>query len=101
MDHLYIRHTVGGTLFYDSWRDGSGYELIPGEKGLLIVLHQPGPEVAARLVANRDELNIFLVPDGQTERKSWLYSSEGWIETEGDGAQVRILADTRQDYTVW
>lgn len=101
MDHLYIRHTLGGTLFYDSKRDGNGYELIRQENGWLILLNQVQQSVAEQIMANQEELNIFLVPEGQSEQKSWLYSSEGKAELCGSGGQVRIWADVRQDYTVW
>jgi hypothetical protein len=100
MDHLYIRHTLGGTLFYDSKQDGNGYELEFVEGNWIFKLSSVAPTAVQELLAHSGELNIFLVAEGQTAHKSWLYSTEGRVEADAASGLVLVYADVRQDYTV-
>jgi hypothetical protein len=101
MDHLYIRHAVGGRLFYDSKRSGATYEMAVTADGCTVFsLHGIEQAAAAAILDHCEELNLFLVPEGQTERKSWFYPSGGQVTYDADQGLLRIYADIRHDYTV-
>lgn len=98
MDHLYIRHAVGGRLFYDSKKHGSGYTMESAEGCTVFTLNQLDEAIAAALTEHRDELNMFLVAEGQTGRKTWFYPSQGQVEYDSASRELRIHADVRHDY---
>lgn len=100
MDHMYIRHAVGGRLFYDSAKHGP-FELNQQKNGSwLFTIGPVDPTVAEELLAYRDELNIFLVPAGAANGKSWFYTTHGQVQYDASTHRVTVLADVRHDYTV-
>lgn len=100
MDHLYIRHTVGGRLFYDSKLHGSGYTMETKGRCTVFTLLELDEAIAAGILQFREELNLFLVSDGEHQRKSWFYPSRGELEYGPALRTLRIHADVRHDYSV-
>ncbi|MBO7745694.1 hypothetical protein I8J29_15895 [Paenibacillus sp. MWE-103] len=102
MDHLYIRHTVGGRLFLDSKKHGLPFAIAPaeGREGWTIAIDVPDAALAEGVVRHRDELNIFFVPAGSTDRKTWYFSTHGEVAYDPAAGKLVIQADGRIDYDV-
>lgn len=98
MDYLYIRSVFGGRTICDSKRDHLEFVLERLEGGWRFTLTGLDSETAGTLEKHREELNLFLVADGDADRKSWFYSSRGLVEVDPCGGTVKILADIRHDY---
>jgi len=100
MNHLYIRHTVGGRLFLDSIRDNLNYELQQADGLWKFIIDISDEAVTREVLQNRHELNIFVVKEGEPIQKSWYYSKNGLVEYHQDMKKLIILADVKIDYSV-
>ena len=102
MDHLYIRHTVGGRLFLDSKKHGTPFAIEPavGREGWKISIAVADEAVAEGVCDHCDELNIFFVPDGVADRKTWYFSTHGEVAYDEADKLLVIWADGRIDYDV-
>ncbi|MBM7568400.1 hypothetical protein [Paenibacillus sacheonensis] len=102
MDHLYIRHTVGGRLFLDSIKHETPFAIEPAANrdGWKIMIEIGDRAHAEGICSSRDELNIFFVPGGAADRKTWFFSTHGEVEYDVDRKQLIIWADGRIDYNV-
>ncbi|EKN70371.1 hypothetical protein BABA_05666 [Neobacillus bataviensis LMG 21833] len=89
---LYVRHTVGSRLFYET----TEYEIKPSDHGWEISFNTDN-ETAATLLKFHNELNIFYVEENQ---KTWFYSSEGIVEFLEDQSKLLIYADHKTAYPV-
>lgn len=90
---LYIRHTVGSRLFYES----NDYQISPITNGWDVSFNVD-QETAETLLKFKDELNIFHVQSDQ--EKTWFYSSEGNVQyIEGENQMV-ITVDHKTVYPV-
>lgn len=100
MDHLYIRHTVGGTLFADSKKYNDAFTLEEGDGTWTFAIRIQDSARAEQLLAARDELNLFLVSTQDANRKSWFYTSKADVRYDAAEQLVTIVADHRTDYAV-
>ncbi|MBP3965422.1 hypothetical protein [Paenibacillus lignilyticus] len=102
MDHLYIRHTVGGRLFLDSKKHELPFSVAPaeGREGWKLCIDAVDESIGAPICRHNDELNIFLVADGAVDQKTWYYSTHGLVEYDAAAKQLIIWADGKIDYTV-
>jgi hypothetical protein len=57
MDHMYIRHTVGGTLFLDTKKHNLTYELTGSDGKWTFTVPAVEEPIADALLKNKDELN--------------------------------------------
>jgi hypothetical protein len=51
-------------------------------------------------MANRNDLNLFIVADHDPNHKTWYYSSEGMAEYDAKSRQITIIADKELSYLV-
>lgn len=100
MDHLYIRHTIGGTLFADSKKYNDAFTLEEGGGVWTFTIRIEDAARAKELLAAGDELNLFLVSTEDANRKSWFYTSTADIRYNAAEQLVTIVADHRTDYPV-
>ncbi|MEW9667911.1 hypothetical protein [Ammoniphilus sp. 3BR4] len=97
MDHMYIRHTVGGRLFLDTQKHSLHYSLQYVDGFWKFIIDLPAEELADALLENRDELNIFVISE-DTRSKSWYYTREGLVKYDDANHKLVILADFKLDY---
>lgn len=90
---LYIRHTVGSRLFYET----DVYEILPIDEGWEVSFIVDKP-IAETLLKFKDELNIFHVQEDH--EKTWFYSSEGNVNYIEDENKMVILVDHKTVYPV-
>ena len=102
MDHMYIRHSVGSTLFFDSRKHAGSYSMEPASsgEGYAFTIHQADEALAELLLFNRNELNIFVVPHDDPHKKTWYYSTNGLAEYHADTQQFIIRTDRQLHYSV-
>ncbi|WP_219835101.1 hypothetical protein [Paenibacillus sp. R14(2021)] len=102
MDHLYIRHTVGGRLFLDSKKHETNFTVEPAgsREGWKLIIDVPDQTQAEDIIRHHDDLNIFFVPEGSENRKTWFFTTHGHVEYDEAAKQVIIWADGRIDYDV-
>ncbi|RAP74630.1 hypothetical protein [Paenibacillus montanisoli] len=102
MDHLYIRHTVGGRLFLDSKQHELPFSITTaeGREGWKIRIREVDESIAGPLCRHHDELNIFVVADGAVDRKTWYYSTHGLVDYDAAARELVIWADGKIDYSV-
>ncbi len=89
---LYVRHTVGSRLFYET----TEYKIDPIDNGweISFIIDK---ETAATLLKFHNELNIF---DAEANQKTWFYSSEGKVEYLENESKLLIFADHKTVYPV-
>ncbi|TSI11047.1 hypothetical protein [Lysinibacillus sp. BW-2-10] len=90
---LYIRHTVGSRLFFETTEYninqlGNGW-------GISFLIDK---ESADTLIKFRNELNIFHVEGDH--QKTWYYSSEGKLEFLENEGKFVIFVDHKTVYPV-
>ncbi|RXT15408.1 hypothetical protein [Ammoniphilus sp. CFH 90114] len=100
MEHMYIRHTVGGRLFLDTKKHNVNYSLQFLDEKWAITIHILDRRMAEAIVDHRDELNIFVVTEGQTSQKSWYYTRYGNVKYDQENQELTIIADSKMDYSV-
>lgn len=102
MDHMYIRHSVGSTLLFDSLKHTGSYSMEPtsGEEGYNFTIHQANEALAELLLFNRNELNVFVVPQDDPHKKTWYYSTNGIVEYDAGKQQFIIRTDRQLNYSV-
>lgn len=100
MSHLYIRHTVGGRLFLDSILHNLDYNLVEVNNHWMFTIDLADESIAEQILHNQNELNIFIVSEGEISQKSWFYSQRGEVEYDKEKQKLVILADHRLDYPV-
>ena len=71
-----------------------------GRDGWKISIDVLDAAVAEAVCGHRDELNIFFVPEGATDRKTWYFSTHGEVEHDPAARKLVIWADGRIDYDV-
>lgn len=89
---LYVRHTVGSRLFFET----DEFEIKPVENGWEISF-TIDREAAAQILKFHDELNIF---HAVANEKTWYYSSEGKVEFIEPKNKLIIIADHKTIYPV-
>lgn len=92
---LYVRHTVGSRLFFETTK----FEIKPVENNWEISFNIY-KETADTLIKFKDELNIFYVEEDNHNQKTWFYSSEGDVRLLEDESKCIILADHKTVYPV-
>jgi hypothetical protein len=97
MDRLYIRHTVGGQLFFDSQQHQCPYEIEVGEESWIITFTIQDITIVDPLLDHRDELNIFVVPDHMPEQRIWFYTRHGEVRYDAEHKKMIITADSRKE----
>ncbi|BBH22908.1 hypothetical protein Back11_42530 [Paenibacillus baekrokdamisoli] len=101
MDHMYIRHSVGSTLFFDSKKHAGTYALEEiNDTSHIFTIHEADEALAKLLIENREELNLFVVPNGNPHKKTWYYSTDGLIEYDKAAQQFIIRTDRKLGYDV-
>jgi hypothetical protein len=100
MDHMYIRHTVGGTLFLDTKKHNLTYELTGSDGKWTFTVPAVEEPIADALLKNKDELNLFVAPENDPGRKAWYYTSSGDIHYDRTSKMLTIVADVKFDYSV-
>ncbi|WP_308637518.1 hypothetical protein [Paenibacillus silvisoli] len=102
MDHLYIRHTVGGRLFLDSKQHELTFAITPadGREGWKLCIDAVDPSIAEPLCRHHDELNIFVVAEGAVNSKTWYYSTHGLVDYDAAARELVIWVDGKIDYAV-
>lgn len=101
MDHMYIRHSVGSTLFFDSKQHNGIFTVEEiNEDHYIFTIHEADEALAQLLIENRDGLNVFVVPNGDSHKKTWYYSANGFIEYNKVTQQVVIKTDNKLKYNV-
>ncbi|WP_134703535.1 hypothetical protein [Ammoniphilus sp. YIM 78166] len=100
MNHLYIRHTVGGKLFLDTKLHQASYEIVEKDGCWEFHIHVPDDHLAHDILKHRDELNIFEVAQGQANQKSWYYTRDGSVEYDHATKRLTIYANSKIDYPV-
>ena len=90
---LYVRHTVGSRLFYET----NEYDILPVNEGWEISFTIEG-EAIESLLKFKDELNIFHMEN--VNEKIWYYSSEGNINYVADEHKMVITVDHKTVYPV-
>jgi hypothetical protein len=100
MNHLYIRHTVGGKLLLDSKKHNTSYsiQLDQDQSTWTFSIALSDDEVAEQVLASKAELNIFVIGNAPNE-KSWYYTQNGDVMYDKKEQKLIIAADYRFDYT--
>jgi hypothetical protein len=100
MDHMYIRHAIGGTLFLDSVKHNCSYEIQTVNDIWKFVIEVSDDNAAEEVVKNRNELNIFVLAQDNPDHKTWYYTTHGEVDYDKANHKLTILADVRMDYSV-
>lgn len=102
MDHLYIRHTVGGRLFLDSKKHEVSFAITPASdsEGWRLTIDLADSAIAEDICRHNDELNIFVIENGAVDKKTWYYSTHGLVDYNNSDATLTIHADGKIDYNV-
>lgn len=100
MDHMYIRHTVGGRLFLDTNKDSLNYTLEKVDGYWKFTIDLPPEDITDEILKNRDNLNIFVVSDDQATQKTWYYTRDGLVVCDDALHKLIILADFKLDYPI-
>lgn len=101
MNHMYIRHAVGSTLLFDSKKFEGSYTMEPvGEDGYIFTIQHADDALAALLLLNRNDLNVFVVPQDDPHKKIWYYSAEGLVEYDKGTQRLIIRTDRKLAYSV-
>lgn len=90
---LYVRHTVGSRLFYET----NDYEIVQQEEKWEISF-RTDLETANTILKFKEELNIFHVQNDH--EKTWYYSSKGNVIYQNDEKIMTIIADNQMIYPV-
>lgn len=100
MNHLYIRHAVGGMPLFDSKKDQCHFKIEKKNDNTLFLIGISDEFIINRLKLHSKDMNIFLVNEEHPELKSWYYSSEGLVEYNHNKKLFIITADRQMDYNV-
>ena len=90
---LYVRHTVGSRLFFET----NDYKISPINENWEISF-TIDRETAENLLKFKDELNIFHVQEDH--EKTWFYSTEGKVNYLADEHKMVITVDHKTVYPV-
>lgn len=100
MDHFYIRHVLGGQLFFDSKLHNKTFTIEPEDGCWIFTINELEEDSAQAMLEQRDKLNLFVVPPGDSGQKSWYYTSKGDLSYNKATQQLTIRADHRMDYSI-
>jgi hypothetical protein len=100
MGHMYIRHAVGSRLLWDSMKHNCSYKVDQIDTNWKFIIEVSDETLAEQVMSNRNDLNLFIVPDNDPNRKTWYYSTEGLVEYDADAKTITIIADKELDYVV-
>jgi hypothetical protein len=100
MGHMYIRHAVGSRLLWDSLKHNCRYTVDQLDTNWKFVIEVTDDALAEQVMANRNDLNLFIVADHDPNHKTWYYSSEGIAEYDAKSRQITIIADKELSYLV-
>ena len=100
MNHMYIRHTVGGRLFLDTKLHQTSYKVIPQAHCWEFQIDVSDEKLANDILQHRDELNIFEIVEGQSNQKTWYYTRDGSVQYDQAKNLLTIYADSKIEYPV-
>jgi hypothetical protein len=98
MNHMYIRHTLGGRLFLDSEKHHAPYSINHVNDQWIFTIKLGDKNIAEEILQHRNELNIFMIGE-KPNQKSWFYSKDGTVNFDELNSTLTIVADIRMDYT--
>ncbi|MBW7476091.1 hypothetical protein K0T92_15200 [Paenibacillus oenotherae] len=101
MNHMYIRHAVGGRQLLDSIQHTAGYEVEEAGSGnWKFVIRITDEHAAQQVLQHKNEMNLFVIGSGNTSSKTWYYSSDGNVQYDRTNSMLVIVADAKLDYSV-
>lgn len=100
MGHLYIRHAVGSLLLWDSIKHNSSYTIDHMDGCWKIVIEAADETIANLLMANYEDLNIFLIAEDNPNDKTWYYSKHSDVKYNKEEQTITIVADVETNYIV-
>jgi hypothetical protein len=95
-----VKHAVGGRMFIDTNKEDIPYTLDQHGKGWRFTVNVPWSESIERLLALKQELNVFIFQefDDQPTLKTWYYVKNGPVEYNAESSSLTIVADSRIEY---
>jgi hypothetical protein len=100
MDHMYIRHTLRNLLLLDSKKHNLNYSIEHLNNIWKFTIDISDTLIIEQILDNKNEINIFVVKDGDAHNKTWYYSSEGDIQYDPSKQQLYITVDNKNEYSV-
>ncbi|MEX2460733.1 MAG: hypothetical protein WD469_05455 [Paenibacillaceae bacterium] len=100
MGHLYIRHAVGSLLLWDSKKHNCSYSIEQLDRTWKIVVEVTDEALAEQVMSNRQDLNIFVIDEGNPHHKTWYYSKQSIVDYDQAARIITIVADVQTEYVV-
>ncbi|WDL98529.1 hypothetical protein [Alicyclobacillus sp. ALC3] len=99
-EKLRIHHAVGSRVFFDSDREGVGFDVRQDGDTWQFTVQSPRTPACEQVLEFKDELNVFIFREenGQSAEKVWFYAGHGDVTYDDALQQLRIVTHGRITY---